>query len=788
MTDKKNRNHQRKQTSDNQMNKQILHDKRNSTNYPLFLKNYMTKIPYSNSENDPNKDYLQYHQKIVSTYFVDNPHVRGLLLFQEPGTGKTLASIAIAEMMANKRKVIFLSKKSLQHNFKKDFKKYTQLSGSKEHPDDALRFRYNFISSNAGNMIEQVGQINKTKEEIQFEKTLEDVHSRVNLEGILLIIDEAHNFFNSIVSGSKNAMALYQAIMNATDIKLVFLTATPIVNDPFELVPCFNMLHGTILLPTDYDRFYSSYVDNEKLGVKNKERFKNRIFGLLSYYGDWYSSGGIQKANETIKRKNFPDQLPTIVEYVPMSSAQFAAYSHARDEETKWKGKKTITRSAMQKPKSDPGSTYRVMSRQISNYFIPEVAKAKKAESRGYTKHIERLEEEHLINLDVYSPKMKRIMNNINKNKGIGVVYSSFVSGEGLYIFAKILEAHGWKEYTLGPRGGGMRHVKATSRRGGDDTKHALMENNNRVIYNNGKSEINYNTPEKNITNPKKYIFYTGQESAEDRARLASIFSNKRNRDGDVINLMLLSGAGAEGLDLRNVRHIHIMEPYWNYGRIKQIIARAVRYLSHVDFDDLSQRTVQPYIYLSDYPESFVREHATHNMSTKKGDSSGQSQENSSSLTFPEKKTSRSVKKLSKRETEKTTDVHLYTSSIKKNIINNRFYAAMLEASIDCSIHIQKSPDDVKKKINCVMCTPTDSQLFHPSYDIDLKIKNPCIRPTKQTISVEEIYYNGKSYYYKKSENGVYSLFVYKPDIDAYVEIDRSHYMYDTLINKLTEY
>jgi hypothetical protein len=40
------------------------------------------------------------------------------------------------------------------------------------------------------------------------------------------------------------------------------------------------------------------------------------------------------------------------------------------------------------------------------------------------------------------------------------------------------------------------------------------------------------------------------------------------------------------------------MEPYWNYSRIKQVIARAVRNNSHTDLPE-EERVVQPIIYIS---------------------------------------------------------------------------------------------------------------------------------------------------------------------------------------------
>ena len=259
--------------------------------------------------------------------------------------------------------------------------------------------------------------------------------------------------------------------------------------------------------------------------------------------------------------------------------------------------------------------------------------------------------------------------------------------------------------------------------------------------------EYNRNKPKQ--SSEKTFTFITGQVSAEDRAYILSVYNNKKNRDGEDINLMLLSGAGAEGLDLRNVMSIHIMEPYWNYGRIEQIIARAVRYLSHVDYENPEERVVQPYIYLSDYPSQFV---------------------------FKPSKT--------KKFPEKTTDIHLYTKSIKSKLLIDRMYAAMIESSIDCSIHIKKSPQDVKDKIDCLMCTPTGNKLYHPNNDIDLKMENPCTRPKKKQITAKEIIYNGSTYYYTSSD-GIVSIYEYKKNLDAYIEVNRDNPDYEALIEKL---
>jgi SNF2 family DNA or RNA helicase len=41
----------------------------------------------------------------------------------------------------------------------------------------------------------------------------------------------------------------------------------------------------------------------------------------------------------------------------------------------------------------------------------------------------------------------------------------------------------------------------------------------------------------------------------------------------------------AEGITLKKVRNVYIMEPYWNPSRIEQVIGRAIRIGSHAKLD-----------------------------------------------------------------------------------------------------------------------------------------------------------------------------------------------------------
>jgi hypothetical protein len=151
------------------------------------------------------------------------------------------------------------------------------------------------------------------------------------------------------------------------------------------------------------------------------------------------------EGDEEGDKKDFPKELPTIVEYVPMSQEQFARYTQFRileNEEAKF-SKKDTSRFA---DNSGSSSSYRVKSRQVSNYFIPEHALGPVRGNKTRERFLDKLTKEDLLNRN-YSPKMFKMIENIKKSKGLGIVYSQFVSGEGIAIFAKILDNMNYVNY-----------------------------------------------------------------------------------------------------------------------------------------------------------------------------------------------------------------------------------------------------------------------------------------------------------------------------------------------------
>lgn len=79
-----------------------------------------------------------------------------------------------------------------------------------------------------------------------------------------------------------------------------------------------------------------------------------------------------------------------------------------------------------------------------------------------------------------------------------------------------------------------------------------------------------------------------------DRHAILERFNSIDNRDGRNINIIIGSPNSAEGITLKRLREIHILDPHWMPTATEQIIARGVRYKSH---DQVNYNTVHVYHY-----------------------------------------------------------------------------------------------------------------------------------------------------------------------------------------------
>jgi hypothetical protein len=245
-------------------------------------------------------------------------------------------------------------------------------------------------------------------------------------------------------------------------------------------------------------------------------------------------------------------------------------------------------------------------------------------------------------------------------------------------------------------------------------------------------------TPPRKGGAQRNFAIISGDVPIEDRARIQDLFNAETNIHGGEIDLILLSSTGAEGLDLHNIRHIHVMEPYWNMGRVLQIIGRGVRNDSHISLPS-DEKTVQPYIYLAVPPETERR-----------------------AGIYPP-----------------TTDTELYEESIKNQLVIDSFGQALREVSIECLANDESY---------CRSCNPTGQPLYTDDPARDVRAPDPCIKMQRATVRAEEIIVDGKKYYFVADPASLYEykIFVLDKSTNVHKVLKESDPMYLTIINAIT--
>jgi hypothetical protein len=435
---------------------------------------------------------LHYYQFLVRAIFVDPAFgmgsagadkgaggaregaggARGLLVYHGTGMGKTrlAAATGIALMgapgMPGGRQPVVLLPFSLRANFVRGIGEAVAALGGaaalgyKSAAEVVARFR--FVSLDAFNAAAQLGRVPGRAGKVgKAASRATDADAVGSLDGCTLIVDEAHNLFRGVINSgapTTNARRIYDAVMAARDIRIVFLSGTPVSKDPFELVPCFNMLAGHELLPASYEIFSDMFIDRAAGRLRNENLLANRLTGLVSHAalgapdtppgapGAAGAAGGMRRPRDA---GWYPELLQPEVVRVPMGPAQYTTYLLARAREIA-EGKGSGTGAAMAAARGPPplalpgserqgGSTYYVKSRTLSLFapsdeyrtdFIRGGAKA--LPDAAFTAES--------------APKLAIASSLIGDAPGFALAYSQFVAS-GLEPLGRLLTAAGFVKY-----------------------------------------------------------------------------------------------------------------------------------------------------------------------------------------------------------------------------------------------------------------------------------------------------------------------------------------------------
>lgn len=626
---------------------------------------------------------LRQYQQFLSAYLDFKSRYRDILIYHGLGSGKTASSIGIYNALYNYTpgwNVFILIKASLKGGWLADLKKWIT--------KDEYEFRFkNIIFVHYDSPIAD-------------RKFLEAVKGTDRSKKSLYIIDEVHNFIRNVYSNissqsGKRAQTIYDYIiqdkLENPDTRTVLLSATPAINKPFEFALLFNLLRPN-LFPRSENEFNSLFVSNASyptISKTNKNMFQRRILGLVSFYigatPDLYAS----------KRMHYVN--------VPMSEYQQDIYSYFEEIEEK---------QAMQaKLRGGSGSTtYKSYTRQACNFVFPPISQQITGENRPRPGKF-RISEREAIKLNEGKTELKA-------EKGSDKVLdkSKYFAALELYIkgFINYLREANNKDkdgHTLKKdietfikkyEGDFLKFAESEKKKSnlyqamnkcsakmtmmcfnimkspGPVTvysNYVLMEGLEVLkIYLDFFGFYSYHKEKKLIKDRQAYVEFHGGIDFEERFKVMKLYNQTENKLGEIVKIILISPAGSEGLNLRNVRQTHIMEPYWNEVRITQMVGRGIRQCSHGDLKQ-EDRVVDVFRYKS------VR---------SKGD-------------------------------KRTTDQYIEMLARKKDGLIQSFLDTMKEAAIDCVLN--EEHNQMAQKYKCFQFQEPSlfAKFVGPAYKRDLQ-------------------------------------------------------------------
>lgn len=302
--------------------------------------------------------------------------------------------------------------------------------------------------------------------------------------------------------------------------------------------------------------------------------------------------------------------------------------------------------------------------------------------------------------LETYSPKFAEMLKRIGALPGSSLVYSNFLEAEGIGIFRICMEVNGYFPIEIISTATGLAFSKTTEASFTDPVKRTAP----RYLSFTGGVKDELRRLALNIFNAK---FSELPEAMNKVITAAGITDNMR---GQLCRVFCITAAGAEGLSLKNVRGVHIMEPYWNEVRLKQVKGRAIRIGSHLELPE-ADRDVSIYTYVSVFDEEAQiakRGDMLIDETIRNADRVDRKDALKMALPIPSTAT----------EYVLTSDERLYVISQRKKGIIDALESVMKSAAIDCELNYKQNKDGSFK------CLPLKGAvgdfLYTPDFDEDI--------------------------------------------------------------------
>jgi len=579
------------------------------------------------------------NQIILPNYINPNTPYKGILLMYGTGAGKTMTAIRIAEQFKDQVKKyntkihVLVPGPTVKENFKKELIKSTgdtyiknkELLNQMSKEDveiekkialnNALQY-YKFMSYKSfqkkviGERIidksYNADKKNKSKyrknEEGEIEREI-GIDKIVNLNNSVIIIDEAHN-----ITDTQCGLALHKIIKNSTNLRIILLTATPMINLADEIVELLNFIRP-IDDKIERDKIFSNHKNYEmQIKPNGLEYLKEKARGYISYY-----RGSIPY---TFAKRVDIGKIPDGLLFTPVIKCNMEKFQYD-----------TYINIIKNKKHKIVIDTLDKATLAISNFVFPGLSSDKTKlcgyySNEGINTILSQLNTDgpllrSLINKEIFNNKLSNddmnnfiidngkkninglilklqyikyfsikfytILNNLSKlynsdsyDSSIAFIYSNLVKAGGIELFAEMLLANGYLEYAEN----GVYDIK-----------------NDTIDYKTGLTYEEYKKKNLNNFKPATFILIIGsseehfEELPEIKQKIIQeVFNNANNKDGKYIKLLLGSKVMGEGITLQNCKEVHIIDSFYNIPTIEQVIGRVIRLCAHQNVININNK------------------------------------------------------------------------------------------------------------------------------------------------------------------------------------------------------
>lgn len=520
--------------------------------------------------------YQRFLRKYSNT-IKKSKHTNGILIYHGVGTGKTRTALSmmqeICNIKNNENAVILCPASLIEDPWLKELANFTQSPNWND-----VSFNVNQVMKrgikNKKSLLEDLSDnyrvhiISHNSSDVYKIRLLNEVKGNNGkvLHNSTIIIDEIHNVITSITNKilenpNKPLPSFYTKLVERGDSTLIGLSATPLVNKPFELAVLANLIRGVIenkpflKFELDKNTFTNMFFEsNDMEKLINERMLSRRLFGIVSYY---------EHSNNDLYAKMTHD-----VVRVKLSLDQTEGYIIAQKIAEKLQ--------KMAKSKQAKGSIDYSLSQlyfvKASNIVFPkwlsegdEIMKLRKNNQPidfDYPLPIDRKKERYIrASSNIQSKESKFILKALdNDTKPLNLSNELInISKKFYHILTRIFLSSG--PVIVYSRLNGLYGIA---------TLELVLQQNGFLKY----DEFNRNSVS------LKYTLFTGIDK---NPKNIKAWNMPQNSNGEIIKVILITGAGKEGISLKHVRQIHLLEPWWNMMIQKQVSGRGLRMCSHSD-------------------------------------------------------------------------------------------------------------------------------------------------------------------------------------------------------------